>query len=127
MATLTGAQGVATGRSHAALLTNNESWEQACVVAGRRSGDLCHPMIYCPELHFGDFSSTLADMKNSTAVNMFELCLLHRQRFVQLLGEKVVGAVECLAYCIPVLYVCYYVRIERMPRYRLLVFSSALI
>ena len=69
LATLTGAQGVATGRTHAALLTNDETWERACVEAGRASGDLVHPLIYCPELHFGEFASTMADMKNSTAVS----------------------------------------------------------
>ncbi|KAJ7337186.1 putative aminopeptidase npepl1 [Desmophyllum pertusum] len=65
MATLTGAQGIATGRFHAALLTNKEEWEPACVVAGKASGDLVFPMPYCPELHFSEFSSALADMKNS--------------------------------------------------------------
>ena len=69
MATLTGAQGVATGRTHAALLTNREAWEKACCEAGRTSGDLLHPLIYCPELHFAEFASSLADMKNSTAVS----------------------------------------------------------
>lgn len=40
MATLTGAQGVATGQYHAAVVTNSEDWEQASVRAGRSSGDL---------------------------------------------------------------------------------------
>ena len=40
MATLTGAQGIATGRYHASIVTNKEDWEQACVLAGRASGDL---------------------------------------------------------------------------------------
>ena len=40
MATLTGAQGVATGWYHAAVVTNSESWERAAVCAGRSSGDL---------------------------------------------------------------------------------------
>ena len=39
--------------------------------AGRRSGDLVHPMVYCPELHFGEFASAVADMKNSSAVSTF--------------------------------------------------------
>ena len=38
--------------------------------AGRRSGDLVHPMVYCPELHFGEFASAVADMKNSSAVSI---------------------------------------------------------
>jgi len=65
MATLTGAQGVATGRYHASLLTNDEEWEPACAMAGKASGDLVFPVPYCPELHFSEFSSALADMKNS--------------------------------------------------------------
>ncbi|XP_061094618.1 probable aminopeptidase NPEPL1 isoform X2 [Conger conger] len=64
MATLTGAQGVATGRYHAGLLTNHEEWERACVSAGRSSGDLVQPLVFSPELHFSEFSSAMADMKN---------------------------------------------------------------
>jgi len=67
MATLTGAQATATGKYHAALVTNNEDWEVACVKAGQRSGDLVHPLPYCPELHFSEFASSMADMKNSVA------------------------------------------------------------
>ena len=67
MATLTGAQGVSTGKYHGAVLTNNETWEKASVVAGRMSGDLTHPIVYCPELHFSEFNSAVADMKNSVA------------------------------------------------------------
>ncbi|XP_020628724.1 probable aminopeptidase NPEPL1 [Orbicella faveolata] len=65
MATLTGAQGVATGRYHGAVLTNKEVWEPACMTAGKASGDLVFPVPYSPELHFCEFSSALADMKNS--------------------------------------------------------------
>ena len=67
MATLTGAQGIATGKYHASILTNNEDLELACVSAGRVSGDLVHPVPYSPELHYGEFSSSVADMKNSVA------------------------------------------------------------
>ncbi|KAJ3648682.1 hypothetical protein Zmor_020465 [Zophobas morio] len=67
MATLTGAQGVATGKYHAALLTNNEDWENIVMEAGLTSGDLVFPIPYCPELHFSEFSSAVADMKNSVA------------------------------------------------------------
>lgn len=65
MATLTGAQGVATGKYHASVLTNDDKWEPACLTAGKASGDLVFPVPYCPELHFSEFSSALADMKNS--------------------------------------------------------------
>lgn len=34
VATLTGAQGISTGRYHAAVLCNREEWEQACVTSG---------------------------------------------------------------------------------------------
>ncbi|XP_055508009.1 probable aminopeptidase NPEPL1 [Leucoraja erinacea] len=67
MATLTGAQGICTGKHHAAVLCNTEVWEMACVKAGRSSGDLAHPLVYCPELHFSEFTSAVADMKNSVA------------------------------------------------------------
>ncbi|KAG9474476.1 probable aminopeptidase NPEPL1 [Eleutherodactylus coqui] len=67
MATLTGAQGIATGKYHAAVLTNSEEWEMACVKAGRKCGDLVQPLVYCPELHFSEFTSAVADMKNSVA------------------------------------------------------------
>ncbi|KAJ8403300.1 hypothetical protein AAFF_G00355170 [Aldrovandia affinis] len=64
IATLTGAQGIATGKYHAGLLTNREEWERACVAAGRSSGDLIQPLVFSPELHFSEFSSAMADMKN---------------------------------------------------------------
>lgn len=65
MATLTGAQGIATGKYHAAILTNNEAWEQKCFDAGKVSGDLVFPVPYSPELHFSEYASAIADMKNS--------------------------------------------------------------
>lgn len=62
-------QGISTGKYHAAVMANNEQWEVACVRAGRSSGDLAHPLVYCPELHFSEFTSAMADMKNSVAVS----------------------------------------------------------
>ncbi|XP_011191822.1 probable aminopeptidase NPEPL1 isoform X1 [Zeugodacus cucurbitae] len=67
MATLTGAQGIATGKLHGAILTNTEEWETKALEAGRRSGDLLAPIIYLPEFHFSEFASAIADMKNSVA------------------------------------------------------------
>jgi len=67
MATLTGAQGVATGKYHACVLTNSDDWESLAVDAGRVSGDLCHPIPFTPELHFSEFSSPVADMQNSVS------------------------------------------------------------
>jgi probable aminopeptidase NPEPL1 len=65
MATLTGAQGIATGQYHASHLTNSEEWEIKTAVAGRSSGDLSFPAVYCPEFQFPEFKSEVADMKNS--------------------------------------------------------------
>lgn len=67
MATLTGAQGIATGKYHAAIVCNDEALECACVRVGRVCGDLVHPMPFTPELHSNEFSSAVADMKNSVA------------------------------------------------------------
>ena len=65
MATLTGAQAAATGKRHAALYCNDDALEQEAVEAGRRSGDLAHPLPYCPEFFRKEFNSLVADMKNS--------------------------------------------------------------
>lgn len=67
MATLTGAQGANTGKIHAAVLTNSDEWESAALDTGKKCGDLCFPIIYAPELHFSEFKSEIADMKNSVA------------------------------------------------------------
>lgn len=74
MATLTSAQGVSTGKYHGAIMTNSELWEKAGVAAGRSSGDLLFPIVYCPELHFSEFTSVVADMKNSVADRTNALC-----------------------------------------------------
>ncbi len=68
MATLTGAQGIATGKLHAALLTNNDQWEKAAVETGKKCGDLCFPILFAPELLFKEFKSEMADMTNSVPV-----------------------------------------------------------
>ncbi|KAJ1480547.1 hypothetical protein T484DRAFT_1759172 [Baffinella frigidus] len=65
MATLTGAQLVATGKKHAGVLANSEELERKAVAAGLRSGDFCFPLLYAPELLFPEFKSEVADMKNS--------------------------------------------------------------
>ena len=70
MATLTGAQGPATGKYHAAVLTNNEKWEQACVEVSKNCGDLAYPLVFAPELHFSEFNSEVADMRNSVIVSL---------------------------------------------------------
>ena len=45
MATLTGAQGIATGRYHASHMSNDDGWEKALSSAGRASGDLSFPAV----------------------------------------------------------------------------------
>ncbi len=64
-ATLTGAQMVATGTNHAAVVSNDEALEQLAVRAGQSSGDLVHPLPFAPEFYKGEFKSQVADMKNS--------------------------------------------------------------
>ena len=65
MATLTGAQLIATGKKHAGILANTEDLEKRAVCAGLHSGDLVYPLLYAPELLKGEFKSKVADMKNS--------------------------------------------------------------
>ncbi len=65
MATLTGAQSIATGRQLAAIVCNDDGLERTTVLAGRASGDLVHPLPYAPELHRSEFASRVADMRNS--------------------------------------------------------------
>jgi probable aminopeptidase NPEPL1 len=50
MATLTGAQMIATGKRHAAIVANLEAVEAAAVAAGRVSGDLVHALPFAPEV-----------------------------------------------------------------------------
>ena len=65
IATLTGAQMVATGRHFAGVVSDSEAMERACVDAGRASGDLTHALPYAPEFFAGEFASKIADAKNS--------------------------------------------------------------
>jgi len=65
MATLTGAQLIATGLRHAGILSNCEETEKTVVDCGKFSGDLTHPLPYCPEFFLPEFKSKVADMKNS--------------------------------------------------------------
>jgi len=65
MATLTGAQGISTGKRIASLYCNDEALERLVTEVGRSSGDLCHPMPFCPEFYRDEFKSAVADMKNS--------------------------------------------------------------
>jgi probable aminopeptidase NPEPL1 len=64
-ATLTGAQGIATGDLHAAVMSNDEGVEQALLAAGKATGDLCWPLPFAPEFYRSEFHSPIADMRNS--------------------------------------------------------------
>ena len=70
MATLTGAALIATGRIHSGIYTNSASLEAAAVASGRSAGEPCHPMVYAPELFRKEFTSSVADMKNSVKDRM---------------------------------------------------------
>lgn len=65
MATLTGAQGVATGKLHGAVYCSSEQLENVAVRSGKHCGDLVHPLPYAPELYRKEFTSVVADMRNS--------------------------------------------------------------
>ena len=64
-ATLTGAQMIATGVHLAAVMSNDDEIEKTLVAAGRATGDLAHAMPFSPELFKSEFSSLVADMRNS--------------------------------------------------------------
>jgi probable aminopeptidase NPEPL1 len=64
-ATLTGAQLIATGNLHAAVVSNDEELERALLAAGLRSGDLTWPLPFAPEFYKSEFQSPVADMRNS--------------------------------------------------------------
>jgi len=70
MATLTGAQLVATGKKHAGVLANTLELEQRAMTAGLLSGDLVYPLLYAPELLEDEFESKVADMRNSVKDRM---------------------------------------------------------
>lgn len=69
-ATLTGAQMVATGANHAAVVSNDAELEALAVQAGLQSGDLVHPLPFAPEFYKDEFKSGIADMKNSVKNRM---------------------------------------------------------
>jgi probable aminopeptidase NPEPL1 len=64
LATLTGSQRTATGTRHAAIICNDSELEELTIQAGRSSGNLVHPLPYCPEFFRKEYRSKLADMQN---------------------------------------------------------------
>lgn len=67
IATLTGAQPISTGKNHAGIYCSDEDLENVAVKVGKETGDLVFPLPYCPEFYRKEFSSQVADMKNSVA------------------------------------------------------------
>ncbi|MFT4626196.1 MAG: putative aminopeptidase NPEPL1 [Myxococcota bacterium] len=65
VATLTGAQAMATGKRAAAVVASTEGIEREAVRAGLASGELCHPLPFVPEFYRREFGSSIADMRNS--------------------------------------------------------------
>ena len=65
MATLTGAQGISTGKHFSSILATDETLENEIVDAGRKCGEGAHPGLFAPELLLSEFDSQFADMKNS--------------------------------------------------------------
>ena len=70
LATLTGAQLMATGKRHCAAICNDEGLETLAIAAGKASGDLVWPLPYAPEFFRGEFKSEVADLKNSVKDRM---------------------------------------------------------
>ena len=64
-ATLTGAQMVATGLLHAAVISNREELDRLAIKIGKETGDLVVPLPFAPELYQAEFKSQVADMVNS--------------------------------------------------------------
>eukprot|EP01041_Mallomonas_annulata_P006510 gene6509-13144_t len=52
---------------HAAIYCSDEELERQAVAVGKFTGDVTFPIIYCPEIFRGEFSSQVADMKNSAS------------------------------------------------------------
>jgi probable aminopeptidase NPEPL1 len=65
MATLTGAQMIATGSKFSGIVSNDDDFEALAVKCGKKSGDLAHPLPFAPEFFCSEFESKVADMKNS--------------------------------------------------------------
>ena len=57
IATLTGAQLIATGKRHAAIYCNDDELESLAVRVGKQTGDLTFPIPYCPEFFRKEFES----------------------------------------------------------------------
>ena len=88
MATLTGVQKVATGLLHASIYCNTESAETRFFKAGLMCGDMCFPVVYCPELHTPEYASKMADIRNSVAGRVANASVSTAGRFVEMNLDK---------------------------------------
>jgi probable aminopeptidase NPEPL1 len=70
IATLTGAAKICTGNAVSGAISNREGIERLAVESGRAIGDLTHPLLFAPEFFRGEFTSKVADMKNSVKDRM---------------------------------------------------------
>ncbi|KPA76995.1 aminopeptidase putativemetallo-peptidase Clan MF Family M17 [Leptomonas pyrrhocoris] len=92
MATLTGAQGIATGTKHAGVYVSTAQQEAEIVKAGLASGDVCFPVLYCPEAHKEVYTSSLADMRNIANVPVSPGASLGGYFVEQMMHERFKGA-----------------------------------
>jgi probable aminopeptidase NPEPL1 len=83
MATLTGVQMMATGLLHASIYCNTESAESRVFKAGLACGDMCYPVLYCPELHAPEYPSAMTDMRNSLVGRVPNASVSTAGRFVE--------------------------------------------
>lgn len=70
MATLTGAQMIATGKYHAGLFTGSDEIEEKFMASGIKTGDLLMPILYAPEFSNAEYNSKVADYRNSVRNRM---------------------------------------------------------
>ena len=69
-ATLTGAALITTGPVVSCALSNRAGLESLAVECGKDTGDLTFPILFLPEFFKREFSSRVADMKNSVKNRM---------------------------------------------------------
>jgi probable aminopeptidase NPEPL1 len=70
---------ISSTRRDATQISNPTQWEDKCIDAGKRSGDLVHPGLFLPEMFENEFKSQVADSKNSVKdrMNAQSSCAAH--------------------------------------------------
>jgi len=69
-ATLTGAALLTSGPIISCCATNRDGLESRAVVSGKLTGDVTHPLLFAPEFFKSEFTSKVADMRNSVKTRM---------------------------------------------------------